>query len=119
MMLTMLHSKLHRARVTHTELHYNGSMGVDKELMDACGMLPGQQIDVLNINNGKRFTTYLIVEPAGSRRIGIYGAAAHMVDPGDRIIVIAYAQMDEAEAKSFKPRVLLLDEANNPGQEAA
>lgn len=119
MMLTMLHSKIHRATVTHSELNYNGSMGIDTDLIKACGMLPGQQIDVLNINNGKRFTTYIIEEPAGSRHFGIYGAAAHLVDPGDKVIIIAYAQMDEAQAKSFTPKVLLMDDNNNPQSEAA
>ncbi len=113
MMLTMLHSKLHRARVTHSELHYNGSIGIDTELLEKTGILVGQQVDVLNVNNGERFTTYAIPEPAGSRRIGIYGAAAHLVDPQDVVIIIAYAQMTPEEAKSYKPVVLLLDENNN------
>lgn len=109
----MLHSKLHRARVTHSELHYNGSIGIDTELLEKTGILVGQQVDVLNVNNGERFTTYAIPEPAGSRRIGIYGAAAHLVDPQDVVIIIAYAQMTPEEAKSYKPVVLLLDENNN------
>lgn len=113
MMLTMFHSKLHRARVTHSELHYNGSMGIDRDLLDMAGMLPGQQIDVLNVNNGNRFTTYILEEPRGSKTIGVYGAAAHLADPGDIVIVIAYATMDEKEAKKFKPVTLVLDENNN------
>jgi aspartate 1-decarboxylase len=113
MMLTMLHSKLHRARVTHSELHYNGSVGIDSDLLAKTGILAGQQVDVLNVNNGERFTTYAIAEPAGSKRIGVYGAAAHLVDPDDIVIIIAYAQMSPEEAKNYKPNVLILDENNN------
>ena len=113
MLITMLHSKIHRATVTHCELHYNGSMGVDTDYLDAAGMIHGQQIDVLNINNGERFTTYLIAEPRGSKRFGIYGAAAHLADPGDKVIIIAYAQMEPKEAKEYVPTVIILDEENN------
>ena len=113
MLITMLHSKIHRAVVTHSELHYNGSMGIDLDYLDEAGMIEGQQIDVLNVNNGERFTTYIIQEPRGSRRFGVYGAAAHLVDPGDSVIIIAYAQMELAEAKKYKPTVLVLDENNN------
>jgi len=113
MMFKMLHSKLHRARVTHSELHYNGSLGIDADLLRQSGMMPGQQIDVLNINTGARFTTYILAEPAGSKTIGVYGAAAHLAKAGDLVIVIAYALMDEAEAKTHQPVVLLMDEHNN------
>jgi aspartate 1-decarboxylase len=113
MMFTMLYSKLHRACVTHSELHYNGSIGIDKDLLAKSGILAGQQVDVLNVNNGERFTTYAIEEAAGSKRIGIYGAAAHLADPGDVVIIIAYAQMTLEDAKSYKPTVLILDEKNN------
>lgn len=113
MIFTMLYSKLHRARVTHSELHYNGSIGIDKEFLERTGIMVGQQVDVLNVNNGERFTTYVIPEPAGSKNIGIYGAAAHLADPGDVVIIIAYAHMTQEEAESHKPRVLLLDEQNN------
>ena len=113
MMLTMLYSKLHRARVTHSELHYNGSIGIDRDFLERSGIMVGQQVDVLNVNNGERFTTYAIPEPAGSKNIGIYGAAAHLADPGDVVIIIAYAQMTREEAKNHEPTVLLLDENNN------
>ena len=113
MLITMLHSKIHRATVTHCELHYNGSMGVDSDYLDRAGMIHGQQIDVLNINNGNRFTTYLIAEPHGSKRFGIYGAAAHLATPGDKVIIIAYAQMEPAEAKAYEPTVIILDDNNN------
>ena len=117
MLITMLHSKIHRARVTHTELHYNGSMGIDLDYIEAAGMMAGQQIDVLNVDNGERFTTYIITEPRGSKRFGIYGAAAHLADPGDTVIVIAYAQMDALEAKKYVPTVLVMDENNNITQD--
>ncbi len=113
MMLTMLHSKLHRVRVTHSELSYNGSIGIDTDWLAATGILVGQQVDVLNVNNGERFTTYAIAEPAGSKHIGIYGAAAHLADPGDVMIIIAYAHMSPEEAKNYKPNVLFFDEQNN------
>ena len=113
MLITMMHSKIHRAIVTHSELHYNGSMGIDADYIDEAGMIEGQQIDVLNVNNGERFTTYIICEPRGSKHFGIYGAAAHLADPGDKVIIIAYAQMEPAEAKSWKPTVLIMDEDNN------
>lgn len=113
MLITMMHSKIHRASITHSELHYNGSMGIDSDLLAKAGMTRGQQIDVLNVNNGKRFTTYIIEEPAGSKRFGVYGAAAHLVDPGDVVIIIAYAQMTPEEAKAWQPSVLIMDEQNN------
>jgi len=112
MLITMLHSKIHRATVTHTELHYNGSMGIDQDYLDKTGMMEGQQIDVLNVNNGKRFTTYLLNEARGSRRFAVYGAAAHLADPGDVVIVIAYAQMTPEEARAHKPNILILSEQN-------
>ncbi|MEQ1788977.1 MAG: aspartate 1-decarboxylase [Rickettsiales bacterium] len=113
MMLTMLHSKLHRARVTHSEISYNGSIGIDKNWLERTGILAGQQVDVLNVNNGERFTTYAIEAPAGSKNISVFGAAAHLVDPDDLVIIIAYAQMTPEEAKNYKPVVLIMDENNN------
>lgn len=111
-MLKMMYGKIHRATATHCELSYNGSLGVDRMLIDGAGFLIGQQIDVLNIANGERFTTYIIPEPPGSKRIGVYGAAAHKVKPGDKLIIIAYAMMDEKEAKSFKPKTLMMGDNN-------
>ncbi len=112
MMFKMMYGKLHRATATHSELHYNGSLGIDRMLIEAAGLLVGQQIDVLNVRNGERFTTYIIAELPGSKKIGVYGAAAHKVQPGDRLIIIAYAMMDEQEARSHKPKVVVLDERN-------
>jgi len=112
MILTMMKAKIHRATVTQCDLHYEGSITVDKDFLAATGILPNEQVDVLNINTGARFTTYAIEGAAGSRIIGINGAAARLAQNGDRVIIIAYAQMDEAQAKTHKPVVLVLDENN-------
>ena len=114
MLLTLLKAKIHRATVTQCDLHYEGSISVDASLMERAGILAHEQVDVLNINNGMRFTTYAIPAPAGSGTIGVNGAAARLVQKGDLVIIIAYARMEEAEAKSFAPRVLLVDSANRP-----
>lgn len=112
MMLTLLKAKLHRAHVTETDLNYEGSISIDADLLDKSGILPNEQVDVLNINTGARFTTYAIEAPRGSRTFGINGAAARLAQRGDPIIVIAYAQMDEAEARKHSPSVVLLNEFN-------
>jgi len=114
MLLTLLKGKIHRAAVTQCDLHYEGSISVDAALLERSGILPHEQVDVLNINNGERFTTYAIPAPAGSGAIGINGAAARLAQKGDLVIIIAYARMEEAEAKSFTPRVVLVDSANRP-----
>ena len=114
MLLTLLKGKIHRATVTQCDLHYEGSISVDAGLLERSGILPHEQVDVLNINNGMRFTTYAIAAPAGSGTIGINGAAARLAQKGDLVIIIAYARMDEAEAKSHQPRVLLVDSNNKP-----
>lgn len=114
MNLTMLKAKLHRAVVTQCDLHYEGSISIDKELLARSGILPNEQVDVLNINNGERFTTYAIEAPAGSRMIGINGAGARKAQVGDLVIIIAYAQMSAAEAETHEPRVVLMGEGNEP-----
>ena len=114
MLLTLLKGKIHRATVTQCDLHYEGSISVDAALMERAGILPHEQVDVLNINNGNRFTTYAIPAAAGSGTIGINGAAARLAQKGDLVIIIAYARMEEAEAKSWQPRVLLVDGNNRP-----
>lgn len=114
MQLTLMKSKIHRATVTQCDLHYEGSISVDSALLERCGILPNEQVDVLNINNGERFTTYAITAPAGSGIIGVNGAAARLAQKGDLVIIVAYARMDEAQAKVFTPRVLLVDSANKP-----
>jgi len=113
MQLTMMKTKLHRAAVTQADLHYEGSISIDQDLLDAAGILNNEQVDVLNINNGERFTTYAITAPRGSKTFGINGAAARLAQPGDRIIVVAYASMDAEEARQFTPTVVLLDENND------
>ena len=114
MLLTLLKGKIHRATVTQCDLNYEGSISVDAALLERSGILPHEQVDVLNINNGERFTTYAIAAPAGSGMIGINGAAARLAQKGDLVIIVAYARMEEAEAKTFQPRVLLVDSNNKP-----
>ena len=114
MQLTLLKGKIHRATITQCDLNYEGSISVDSALMERAGILPHEQVDVLNINNGERFTTYAIPAPAGSGVIGVNGAAARLAQKGDLVIIVAYARMEEAEAKSFSPRVLLVDANNKP-----
>lgn len=110
---TFLFAKLHHARITHTELEYDGSCGIDAELLDAAGIKPNEQIHIYNMNNGKRITTYAIEAPRGSKMISLNGAAAHHANPKDRVIICAYAQLNEEEAKQFKPKVLRLNENNS------
>jgi aspartate 1-decarboxylase len=114
MLLTLLKGKIHRASVTQCDLNYEGSISVDSALLERSGILPNEQVDVLNINNGERFTTYALAAPAGSGTIGVNGAAARLAQKGDLVIIVAYARMDEAQAKSHQPRVLLVDSNNKP-----
>jgi aspartate 1-decarboxylase len=114
MLLTLLKGKIHRATVTQCDLNYEGSISVDAALLERAGILAHEQVDVLNINNGERFTTYAIAAAAGSGMIGINGAAARLAQKGDLVIIVAYARMEEAEAKTFQPRVLLVDSNNKP-----
>ena len=108
----MLHSKIHRATVTQADLHYVGSLTIDMDLMDAAGMLPGQQVDVVDIDNGNRLTTYAIEGERGSGIVCINGAAARLVSPGDLVIIIAYAAMDDEESRTFEPNVVFVDGDN-------
>lgn len=112
MQLTLFKAKIHRATVTQADLNYEGSISVDTDLLKASGILIHEKVDVLNINNGERFTTYTIAAPAGSGQIKVNGAAARLVHTGDPVIIIAYASMSEEEAKSFKPKVVLVDGSN-------
>jgi aspartate 1-decarboxylase len=112
MILTMMKAKLHRATVTQCDIHYEGSITVDAALLEEAGILPNEQVDVLDITNGARFTTYAIEGKPGSGIIGINGAAARLVQKDDLVIIVAYAQMEDIAAKAHKPRVLLLDEKN-------
>ena len=112
MLTTMLQTKLHRAHVTHSELEYEGSCAIDGHLLDTSGIREYQQIEIYNITNGKRFTTYAIRAEDNSGIISINGAAAHKADPGDVIIIAAYVQLDQRELASFKPTLVYLDENN-------
>ncbi|HAH97680.1 MAG TPA: aspartate 1-decarboxylase, partial [Firmicutes bacterium] len=100
MLLSMFKSKLHRATITQADLNYVGSVTIDRELLEKSGILPGEKVQVLNLNNGERFETYTIEGAAGSGIICINGAAARLVQVGDKVIIIAYALMDENEAKT-------------------
>ena len=112
MNITMLYSKLHRATVTDANLNYVGSITIDQELLDAADMRVGQKIDIVNINNGERFSTYIISGERGKRDICLNGAAARKVHKGDKIIIIAYASMDLKEADVYKPKIVILDDDN-------
>ena len=107
-------SKIHRATVTQCDLNYEGSITVDTDLLDQAGILPHEQVDVLNINTGARFTTYAIEGKRGSGIIGINGAAARLAQVDDLVIICAYARMEEREAKTFTPNVLIMNEHNKP-----
>lgn len=108
----MLKSKIHRATVTQADLHYVGSCTIDADLMEAADLLEGEQIDVVDINNGNRLTTYAITGDRGSGVIGINGAAARLINPGDLVIIIGYAQYTETELQDYSPRVIFVDELN-------
>jgi aspartate 1-decarboxylase len=112
MLVTLMKGKIHRARVTEADLHYEGSISIDRALIDAAGLFLNERVEVYNISTGARFSTYVIEAPAGSGVIGLNGAAARLAMVGDCVIIAAYAQMSEAEAKTFNPRVVLVDEAN-------
>lgn len=113
MTLTMLKAKLHRACVTHAELDYEGSCAIDAKLLDEAGILEYEQIQIYNVTNGERFTTYAIRAAAGSKVISVNGAAAHKANPGDRVIICAYGRLSEQEAKRHKPRLVYLNERND------
>ena len=112
MLLTMMKAKLHRATVSQADLEYEGSIAIDRDLLDASSILPHEQVDVLNITNGARFTTYAIAAPRGSKVIGVNGAAARLVQKGDKVIVVAYGQLPAEEARNYSPTVVLLGEGN-------
>lgn len=112
MLVTLMKAKLHRATVTQADLDYEGSIAIDGDLLDAAGVYPHEQVDVLNITNGARFTTYAIEAPRGSRVIGVNGAAARLVQKNDKVIIVTYAQMEDETARQWSPRVVLLDDDN-------
>lgn len=108
----MLKSKIHRAVLTGTELHYEGSIAIDRDLLDAADLLPGEQVQVVNLNNGSRLVTYAIEAGRGSGKMELNGPAARLGCRGDQVIVISYAQMEEAEARSYQPIIVHVDEHN-------
>ena len=112
MLRTMMKSKIHRATVTQANLHYVGSVTVDEDLLEAADLLPGELVHIVDVTNGARLETYTIAGERGSGVIGVNGAAAHLVHPGDLVILIAYAQLETAEARSFSPAVVFVDDEN-------
>jgi len=117
MNITMLYSKLHRATVTDANLNYVGSITIDQDLLDAASMRVGQKVDIVNNNNGERFSTYIIAGERGKRDICLNGAAARKVHKGDKIIIIAYASMSEEEADKYLPKIVILEDDNSIAQE--
>lgn len=114
MLITMFKSKLHRVRVTDANLYYEGSITIDEELLKVANILPYEKVQVVNVNNGSRLETYTIPGEWGSRTICLNGPAARLNAPGDEVIVIAYAQMTSEEALLHRPKVVQVDNNNNP-----
>ena len=112
MQITLLKSKIHRARVTGADLNYEGSIGICPELVEAAGLLPWERVDIYNVTTGTRFSTYVIIGQPGE--ISLNGAAARLVQPGDLVIIAAYASFSPAEARGHVPTVVLVDENNKP-----
>ena len=108
----MFRSKIHRATLTGTELNYEGSIAIDRTLLEAADILPGEQVQVLNLNNGQRLITYVIEAPADSGTVLLNGPAARMGLPGDRVIVLSYCAVSDEEARAMKPKVVRVDEQN-------
>ncbi len=113
MLVKILKSKLHRARVTETKIHYPGSIGIDSELMEAVGILPYELVLIADLNNGNRLETYVVPAEAGSGEISVLGAAAQLIEPKDIVIIMSFAFLTPEEAREFKPKVAVLDENNN------
>ena len=113
MRIDMLYSKIHRATVTDANLNYVGSITIDRELMEAAKMIVGQKVEILNINNGERFSTYVIEGQRGKRDICLNGAAARKVHVGDKIIIVAYASFEESELEGYSPTIVIVDENND------
>ena len=118
MLRTMCKSKIHRATVTGADLNYIGSITIDPELMEAADLLEFEQVSVVNVNNGARFETYVIPGERGRGEICLNGAAARLVHPGDKVIVISYGQYDEAEMERYRPRFIFVDEQNRISRDA-
>ena len=114
MTITMFRAKLHRLRVTQADLYYEGSITIDEELLEAAGILPYEKVQVVNVNNGERLETYTIPGEPGERTVCLNGPAARLAAVGDEVIAISYAQLSPEEAASHRPRVVLVDEHNDP-----
>lgn len=114
MLYNMFHGKIHRATVTEANLEYMGSITIDENLLELSGILPGERVQIVNNNNGERLETYTIAGKRGSGVICLNGAAARRAQVGDTVIIIAYAMMNEAEAKNLVPKVVMVDEHNRP-----
>jgi aspartate 1-decarboxylase len=112
MLRIMCKSKIHRVKITKVDLHYDGSIGIDKKLLEKADIYPGEIVQVVNINNGNRFETYAIEEPAGSGTIGLYGAAAHLGKAGDLVIILSNALMEDGAAKKMKMNVVKVGKDN-------
>jgi aspartate 1-decarboxylase len=112
MLRTLLKSKLHRATVTEANLDYEGSITIDRELMDAADLLPHEKVEIYDITNGARLATYVIEGEPGGGAIGINGAAAHLVKPGDQVIIASYVQMETEAARAYEPRICFVDSRN-------
>lgn len=113
MQIRILKSKLHRVTVTQTRIDYDGSITIDQDLMDAAGILPYEQVLVANIANGTRHETYVVPGPRGSGTIGVLGAAAHLVNEGDKVIIMAYTDIEKDQTSEHKPKIVLVDDRNN------
>ena len=114
MLYNMFHGKIHRATVTEANLEYMGSVTIDRDLMEQAGILAGERVQIVDNNNGNRLETYTIAGPSGSGIICLNGAAARKVTVGDKVIIIAYAQMTAEEAANFVPKVVMVDDNNRP-----
>ena len=112
MLIKMMKAKIHRAVVTQSDLHYEGSIGIDEDLLEASGILPFEAVHVWNVNSGQRFETYAITMKRGSGEICVNGAAARLAQPGDLVIVASFCWMDEQEGRAYQPTVVLVDEKN-------
>ena len=114
MLIDYIYSKIHRATVTDANLEYVGSITIDEELMEKANLQEGQKVDILNVNNGERFNTYIIAGEKGKRQICLNGAAARKAEIGDKVIIVAYGYFEPNEVKDFKPTIVIVDENNNP-----
>jgi len=112
MIRAFLRSKVHRAAVTKVDVDYEGSLSLDEDLMNAAGLAPFERVEVWNVTNGERFSTYLIRGEKGSGEVGVFGAAGHKVKPGDIVIIAAYVYLEESEVELFTPKIVLMGEGN-------